>query len=96
MYPSDRLAPPAWCDASSIRAIDHLRMVAALSPLIDSSISKTVNLSPQASIDELELLLKSAWKMGLKGLSVFRPATATEHVLCAYSRASPLGRKDSA
>jgi len=30
-YPGDRSLPPAWCDASSIRAIDHLRMVAALS-----------------------------------------------------------------
>ena len=71
-------------------------MVAALQPLVDSSISKTVNLSPQASIDDLDRLLRSAWKMGLKGLSVFRPETAAERVLCARSAALPLGQKDSA
>jgi len=92
----DRSPPPAWCDAASIRAIDHLRMVAALQPLIDSSISKTVHLPPQASIGDLDSLLRSAWKLGLKGLSVFRLESATERVLCARLPALPLGQKDSA
>lgn len=92
----DRSPPPAWCDAASIRAIDQLRMVAALQPLIDSSISKTVNLPPQASIGDLDSLLRSAWELGLKGLSVFRPESATERVLCARLLALPLGQKDSA
>jgi len=74
--------PEGWCDVSTLRATDHLRMVAALQPLIDSGISKTIHLDRTTSIEELDRLLRSAWRSGLKGVSVFRAGTSRDAVLC--------------
>jgi len=38
--------PPAFITALEISAIDHMKMVAAVAPFIDTSISKTVNVPP--------------------------------------------------
>lgn len=71
----------AWCEVASLSAMDHLRMVATLQPLIDGAISKTVNLAATQTVQSLERLLWNAWEGHIKGISVFRPDAASESVL---------------
>ena len=82
LRPGSTALPEAWCDASTLRAMDHLRMVAALQPFVDAGISKTVHLRETASVQDLDRLLRSAWRSGLKGVSVFRASALHRDVLC--------------
>ncbi|MDW8324874.1 MAG: adenosylcobalamin-dependent ribonucleoside-diphosphate reductase, partial [Burkholderiales bacterium] len=64
---------PAFVTALEISALDHMRMVAAVAPYIDSSISKTVNVPADYPYEDFQDLYLAAWKAGLKGLTTYRP-----------------------
>jgi len=59
--------------ALEISALDHMRMVAAVAPYIDSAISKTVNVPEDYAYDEFKDLYLEAWRSGLKGITTYRP-----------------------
>lgn len=88
LRPDSTALPEAWCDASTLSAVDHLRMVAALQPFVDAGISKTVHLQETASVQDLDRLLRSAWRSGLKGVSVFRGSALHRDVLCDARRSA--------
>jgi ribonucleoside-diphosphate reductase alpha chain len=56
----------------AISAIGHVRMMAAVQPLLSGSISKTVNLPESATIEDIERIYFEGWKLGLKALAVYR------------------------
>ena len=50
----------------------HVRMVAAISPMISGAISKTVNLPKEATVDDFKDVLMTSWKLGVKGITLYR------------------------
>lgn len=50
----------------------HVKMVAALTPLISGAISKTVNLPNIATVDDFKNIIIMSWKLGVKGISLYR------------------------
>ena len=56
----------------TIGALGHLRMMAAAQPFLSGGISKTVNLSEDTTVDQLEALLIESWKLGIKAVAVYR------------------------
>ena len=77
---TDKL-PPAFVTALEISAIAHMKMVAAVAPFIDTSISKTVNVPADYPYEDFKDLYTEAWKAGLKGLSTYRPNSVLGSVL---------------
>jgi ribonucleoside-diphosphate reductase alpha chain len=75
--------PPAFVTALEMRALDHLRMVQAVQPFIDTAISKTVNVPEDYPFDDFRELYSQAWHAGLKGLATYRPNTVLGSVLSA-------------
>lgn len=73
--------PPQFVDAWHIDPADHVRMAAAVAPYIDSGISKTVNVAADYSFDKFKELYLQAWRMGLKGITTYRPNAVTGAVL---------------
>jgi ribonucleoside-diphosphate reductase alpha chain len=65
--------PPYFITALGISAKSHEKMVAAVAPYVDSSISKTVNVPEDYPYSEFQDLYFEAWKSGLKGLATYRP-----------------------
>ncbi|MFM0290444.1 adenosylcobalamin-dependent ribonucleoside-diphosphate reductase [Paraburkholderia megapolitana] len=65
--------PDYFVSALDMSARDHLDMMAAVQPYIDTSISKTVNVPADYPFDAFENLYFDAWKGGLKGLATYRP-----------------------
>ncbi|MCW5625599.1 MAG: adenosylcobalamin-dependent ribonucleoside-diphosphate reductase, partial [Burkholderiales bacterium] len=65
--------PAPFVTALEISAQAHQEMVAAVAPLIDTSISKTVNVPEDYPYADFEGLYVAAWKSGLKGLATYRP-----------------------
>jgi len=73
--------PPAFVTALEISANDHMKMVAAVAPFIDTSISKTVNVPADYPYEDFKDLYTEAWKAGLKGLATYRPNSVLGSVL---------------
>ncbi len=73
--------PPHWITALDIAALDHMRMLAAVQPFIDTSISKTVNVPADYPFAAFKDLYLEAWRHGLKGLATYRPNLITGSVL---------------
>ncbi len=55
-----------------IAPMGHVLMMSAITPLISGSISKTVNLPKTASIDDFKKVVLDSWKLGVKGISLYR------------------------
>lgn len=75
--------PAAFVTALEISALEHMKMLQAVQPFIDSSISKTVNVPAEYPFDDFKDLYLEAWKAGLKGLATYRPNTVMGSVLVA-------------
>ena len=73
--------PPQFVTALEISAIDHMTMVAAVAPFIDTAISKTVNVPVDYPYEDFKGLYTAAWKAGLKGLATYRPNNVLGSVL---------------
>ncbi len=73
--------PAAFVTALELSALDHMRMVAAVAPYVDSAISKTVNVPEDYPYDKFKDLYLEAWKAGLKGVTTYRPNSVLGSVL---------------
>ncbi len=73
--------PLAFVTALEISALDHMRMVAVISPFVDSAISKTVNVPEDYPYEQFKDLYLEAWKSGLKGITTYRPNAVLGSVL---------------
>ncbi|MEQ1806936.1 MAG: ribonucleoside-diphosphate reductase, adenosylcobalamin-dependent, partial [Burkholderiaceae bacterium] len=73
--------PEQFVSALDMTADQHLQMLIAVQPSIDSSISKTVNVAADYSFEAFESLYMKAWKAGLKGLATYRPNAITGAVM---------------
>lgn len=77
----DQSLPPAWTDVSLLTPDDHLQMQAALQPYIDNAISKTINIPENYPFDKISQVYAKAFKLGLKGCTIYRPNPITGAVL---------------
>jgi ribonucleoside-diphosphate reductase alpha chain len=73
--------PQAFVGALEMRAVDHMRMIAAVQPYIDAAVSKTVNVPEDYPFDDFRDLYLQAWKAGLKGITTYRPNQVIGEVL---------------
>lgn len=68
-----------------IAPMGHVRMLAAGQPFISGSISKTVNLPEDASIQEIQDIYMSSWKLGLKCNALYRDGSKLSQPLSTSS-----------
>ena len=69
----DEIELPNWfCTSSTISPLNRVLMQGVWQKHIDASISSTVNLPEEATIEDVEEIYLNAWKEGLKGITVFR------------------------
>jgi ribonucleoside-diphosphate reductase alpha chain len=56
----------------AIHYTGHVRMLAAVQPFLSGSISKTVNMPTEATVEEIEQVYIMGWKLGVKCLAIYR------------------------
>jgi ribonucleoside-diphosphate reductase alpha chain len=77
----------AFVSALDIAPREQLAMVAALAPYIDAGISKTINLPAHEPLNPIRDLYLDAWRLGLKAVALFRPASGRPGVLSSETGA---------
>ena len=73
--------PPYFVSALAMPAAAHIAMMKAVQPLVDTAISKTVNVPVDYPYEDFKNLYREAWRAGLKGLATYRPNTIVGAVL---------------
>jgi ribonucleoside-diphosphate reductase alpha chain len=75
--------PPALACAADLAPEQHLAMQAALQPFVDNSISKTINVPEGYPFEAFSRVYDTAYDLGLKGCTTFRPNPVTGAVVTA-------------
>src|SRR5207248_11196112 len=77
----------------SIPYMAHLKMMAAAQPFISGAISKTVNLPPDCTVEDIREAYVQAWKMGLKCVAIYRDGSKRSQPLNT-KKTNEAGRAD--
>lgn len=75
------LLPDYFIESKDIAPIARIAMQSVLQKYTDASISSTINLPKEATVDEVYDIYVEAWKQGLKGVTVYRTGCYREGVL---------------
>src|SRR5690606_2243891 len=78
---TDGALPDYFVNALQMSAADHVAMMQAVQPFVDTSISKTVNIPEDYPYEDFKTLYRAAWEAGLKGLATYRPNSILGAVL---------------
>jgi ribonucleoside-diphosphate reductase alpha chain len=74
----------------------HVKIQAAFQKYTDSAVSKTVNLPFEATIEDVQKVYISAFKSGLKGITIYRDRSRDSQVLNTGQKESPKPREAEA
>ena len=77
-----------------IEPIAHVKMMAAVQPFISGSISKTVNLPNEATVEEIEDIYHKAWEWGVKSIALYRDGSKLSQPLNAKKDAKDSDKED--
>jgi len=91
----DAPLPSYFVNAQTLAPMDHVRMQAAAQKWVDSSISKTINCPEDIGFDDFKDVYLSAWDMGCKGCTTYRPNKVTGSVLSVAETTEPAPERAS-
>jgi ribonucleoside-diphosphate reductase alpha chain len=67
--------------ATELSVDQHLAVQHAVQRHVDNAVSKTINLPADASVDAVAHVYREAWRLGLKGVTVYRTGSRPADVL---------------
>lgn len=87
--------PDYFVTAMDLEPKDHIRVQAAVQRWTDSSISKTANCPNHYTIEQTKELYEYAFKLGCKGVTIYRDGSRDEQVLSRKEDDSKTEDKDA-
>jgi ribonucleoside-diphosphate reductase alpha chain len=87
--PANEAIQKVFVASQDISHTDHIKVQAALQHYVDNSISKTINMAPDATVADVHDAFIMAWKHGCKGLTVYVTGSRKEVVLETKAQQQP-------
>ena len=78
---ADSKLPDYFITSGEIDPLDRIKVQGTLQKYIDASISSTINLPKEATVEDVYNIYFNAWKYGLKGVTVYRSGCLREGIL---------------
>ena len=73
--------PDYFVESKDIKIIDRIKTQGLIQCYIDNSISSTINLPKEATVEDVYNIYVDAWRYGLKGVTVYRSGCKREGIL---------------
>lgn len=73
--------PAYFVESKDINPLDRIKVQGTLQKWIDNSISSTINLPKESTVEDVYNIYVEAWKKGLKGVTVYRSGCYREGIL---------------
>lgn len=73
--------PEYFVTSANINPLQRIKVQSMLQKYIDASISSTINLPKETTVEEVEDIYINAWKYGLKGVTIYRSGCNREGIL---------------
>lgn len=87
--------PNYFVTSSTISVPERIEMQSTWQAHIDASISSTVNLPEEATVEDVKEIYMSAWKKRLKGVTVFRSGCARAAILTTPTKKDADEKKEN-
>ncbi len=91
--PVDPALARRFATALTVSPAQHLRVQQAFQRHVDNAVSKTVNLPAAATPSDVATVYLDAWRLGLKGVTVYRYGSAPGQVLTLGAEEEPAARE---
>jgi ribonucleoside-diphosphate reductase alpha chain len=93
----DMKEAPAWVKEVFVTSHEissdwHVKIQSAFQKYTDSAVSKTVNLPFEATTDDVQKVYMTAYKAGLKGITIYRDRSRDSQVLNTGQKETPKAR----
>lgn len=75
-----------WPTAHEVHPVEHLLMLAAVQRNVHNSVSKTINLPHDATVEDVKELITMAWDSGCKGFTCYRDGSRDSQPLKSIDR----------
>ncbi len=83
------LSDPAYVTAYDITTQQHVNVTGIFAHVVDSGISKTVNLPNSATVDDVRRVYQDCYNMGCKGITIYRDGSRSFQPIEAKKEEKP-------
>lgn len=80
----------------SIHYMGHIRMMGAVQPFISGAISKTVNMPPDSTVQDIFDAYTESWKLGVKAVAIYRDGSKRTQPLNTSQKKEEKSEKSAA
>lgn len=84
-----RLGDPRFVTAYDIDTDAHVTVTGIFASVVDSGISKTVNLPPEATVEDVKKVYEDCYRLGCKGITIYRDGSRSEQPIEAKKPEAP-------